>query len=460
MVSPIFDGMSMVGILAVQFPIDRLNAIVSGNGSWEEDGLGKTGEVMIVGEDRYMRSESRFFKENPKSFVKRLSENGFGKDEVEKKERFATSILTVKLNSESIDTIFRGKSGIGIVKDYLGEEVLSSYAPLEVQGLRWGILAKFTTREVYEPVRRFTRNLMSTIAGIGLGTSLIAAMMGSMIARPIRKLTRAAGQLARGDYSARVRVRSRDEFADLGLTFNRMASEIESQKNRIEEKVRENERLLESMLPAPVAARLRSGPSELQSDTHSDVSVVFAAVSGFDAFSESLEPSKALELLNRIVVAFDEAAEMQGAEKLKSIGASYLAVCGLSVPRFDHSQRAVAFALDIDRIVRKFNADYDADLKFTVGVHRGPVTGGIIGRHKFIYDLWGRTVDIAKTLGEKSGQGTIRISKDVYERVADLYECRMIRNSDQKGDYVFIVETQDGPDARHSVDDSSVVSGG
>jgi HAMP domain-containing protein len=205
----------------------------------------------------------------------------------------------VKLNSESIDTIFRGKSGIGIVKDYLGEEVLSSYAPLEVQGLRWGILAKFTTREVYEPVRRFTRNLMSTIAGIGLGTSLIAAMMGSMIARPIRKLTRAAGQLARGDYSARVRVRSRDEFADLGLTFNRMASEIESQKNRIEEKVRENERLLESMLPAPVAARLRSGPSELQSDTHSDVSVVFAAVSGFDAFSESLEPSAGTSESNR-----------------------------------------------------------------------------------------------------------------------------------------------------------------
>lgn len=456
MASPIFDGPTMVGILVAQFPIKRINDIVSGEGQWEADGLGKTGEVYLVGDDHYMRNESRHFTEDPKSYVKRLAANGFNKEQVEKTERFQTSILTVKLMSEVIDNIFMGRSGIGIMKDYLGVEVLASYAPLEFEGLRWGIVAKVPTEEAFEPVRKFTTDLLSILAAIGLGASLIAALIGGAIARPIRKLTHTAAALARGRYDARVHIRSHDEFAELGRTFNRMASEIENQQNRIEEKVRENERLLESMLPAKVAARLRSGPPDQLSDSHADVSIIFCAVHGFDVFSERLAPAKALELLNQLIVAFDEAAEAHGVEKLKSIGASYLAVCGLSVTRFDHSRRAVAFALDMERIIRKFNADNDADLVLNVGIHRGPVTGGIIGRHKFIYDLWGRTIDIARSLGETHGKGVIRISKDVYERVADNFECEMVRLTPAKGDYVYLVETSDAAGPNHERPEESM----
>jgi class 3 adenylate cyclase len=443
MASPVFDGMEMVGILVAQFPIKRINDIVSGNGHWKEDGLGDTGEVYLVGDDRYMRNESRHFTQDPKNYVKRLAASGFSKEQVEKTERYQTSILTVKLASEAIDNIFMGRTGIGVVKDYLGVEVLSSYSPLEFEGLRWGIVAKVPTQEAFAPVRQFTRDLLSSLATIGLCSSLIAAVIGGAIARPVRKLIHTAAALAKGNYEARVSITSRDEFADLARTFNKMASEIESQKKRVEEKIRENEKLLESMLPAPVAARLRSGPSELSSDSHADVSVVFGSVHGFDSFSEGLTPARALELLNQLIVAFDEAAEKHCVEKLKSIGASYLAVCGLSVPRFDHSQRAVAFALEMDRIVRKFNADNGSNLLLNVGVHRGPVTGGIIGRNKFIYDLWGRTIDIARSLGENPGEGVIRISKEVYERVADLHDCEMVRMSQAKGDYVYLVDTSE-----------------
>jgi len=448
MASPIFDGMEMVGIMVAQFPIERINGIVSGNGRWKDDGLGDTGEVYLIGEDRYMRNESRFFSEDPKAYVKRLANSGFSTEQVEKTEKYQTSILTVKLASQVVDNIFMGRSGIGVMKDYLGEEVLSSYAPLEFEGLRWGIVAKLPTNEAFAPVRKFTRDLLSSLAMIGLFSSLIAAMIGGAIARPVRKLMRAASTLAEGNYSTRVKIHSKDEFEDLGSTFNKMASEIESQQKQIAEKVRENERLLESMLPAPVAARLRGGPSEKFSDTHADVSVIFASVVGFDAFSESLEPARALELLNQLIVSFDESAEKHGVEKLKSIGASYLAACGLSTPRFDHSQRAVAFALEVESIVRKFNATNGSNLTLNIGIHRGPVTGGIIGRDKFIYDLWGRTIDIARSLGETHGQGVVRISKDVYERVADIYECDMIRNSEARGDYVYIVsipETASAP---------------
>lgn len=440
MVSPVFDDMTLVGIIAVQFPIDRLSDIISGDNNWKSDGLGDTGEVYLLGEDGYMRNESRFFKEDARKYIQQLQAVGYGKDQISKTERFNTTVLTVKISNQTFRDISQGISNTTVMTNYLGKRVLSSYAPLDIEGIRWGIVAEISTDESFAPIRAFTHNLLSTLAGIGLVSSLLAAILGAKFARPIRKLAQAAKQLGNGNYNVRVNLNSNDEFEELGKTFNEMAAELQSQSEKIQEKIHENERLLESMLPAPVVARLRTSPNEMFSDTHEDVTVIFAEVKGFDNFSESLEPSKSLALLNRLVVSFDEAGDRNGVEKLKSSGASYLAVCGLSVPRFDHSQRAVAFAMEIVKIIRVFNRENGAQLQLQIGIHRGPVTGGIIGRNKFIYDLWGKTINIAKNLGEGLGDGEIRISKDVFERVADLYECNLISEKLSGNEPVYVVE--------------------
>ena len=441
MLSPIFDGMSMVGILVLQFPIDKINNVISSNNHWEESGLGKTGEIYLVGDDGYMRNESRFFVDNPKDYLKRLSERGFSKAEVEKTERINSTIHTVKLKSEAIYRISRGQSGIGVFEDYLDREVLVSFAPLQLKGLKWGIVAKINTEEAFAPVRKFSHDLLTSLTAIGFASTIIAALMGASFSRPVRSLIRASRHLADGNYTARVKVKSKDEFSDLAETFNDMAAKLELQHHKIEEKIQENERLLESMLPAPVAARLKSGPGESQSDSHDDVTVLFASVVGFDAFSEKIEPAKSLVLLNKLIGSFDEAAERNGVEKLKSIGASYLAVCGLSVQRFDHSQRAVAFALEVDKILSAFNRENGSHLQVKIGIHRGPVTGGIIGRNKFIYDLWGRTVNFAKSLGESVDHGVIRVSHDIQERIAGIYNVKLSGTSSEDGEPIYIIES-------------------
>jgi len=441
MLSPIFDGMTMVGILVIQFPIDKINNVISSNNHWEESGLGKTGEIYLVGDDGYMRNESRFFVDNPKDYLKKLSERGFSKSEVEKTERINSTIHTVRLKSEAINRISRGQSGIGVFEDYLGREVLVSFAPLQLKGLKWGIVAKINTEEAFAPVRKFSHDLLTSLTAIGFASTILAALMGASFSRPVRSLIRASRHLSDGHYTTRVKVKTKDEFADLAETFNVMAAKLELQHLKIEEKIQENERLLESMLPAPVAARLRSGPGESQSDSHDDVTVLFASVIGFDAFSEKIEPAKSLSLLNKLIGSFDEAAERNGVEKLKSIGASYLAVCGLSVQRFDHSQRAVAFALEVEKILGAFNRENGSQLEVKIGIHRGPVTGGIIGRNKFIYDLWGRTVNIAKSLGESCDHGVIRVSQDIQERIAGIYNVKPSGKSSDDGELIYIIES-------------------
>src|SRR5262249_16623544 len=143
--------------------------------------------------------------------------------------------------------------------------------------------------------------------------------------------------------------------------------------------VRENEELLLNILPGPAAARLRGGEQQI-SETHADVTVLFADVVGFNELTASLPADKALSYLNDLVIAFDEAAERHGAEKVKTIGSSYLAACGLTVQRIDHTHRMVEFAMDMLRIMRRFNEEHGSALGLNVGINAGPVAGGVVGR--------------------------------------------------------------------------------
>ncbi|MFN9199085.1 MAG: adenylate/guanylate cyclase domain-containing protein, partial [Planctomycetaceae bacterium] len=123
-----------------------------------------------------------------------------------------------------------------------------------------------------------------------------------------------------------------------------------------------------------------------------------------------------------LVVAFDDAAEKIGVEKVKTSGATYLAVCGLSVQRPDHTSRVVDFAQELVRIVERVNRDRGSMLRLQVGINAGPVTGGVVGRNKFIYDLWGETVSVARRLGERSElRSSVRLTRAVRERVQEQY---------------------------------------
>lgn len=137
--------------------------------------------------------------------------------------------------------------------------------------------------------------------------------------------------------------------------------------------------------------------------------------------SDSLTAYEIVAILNELVTAFDEAADRHGMEKIKTIGDSYMAVCGLSVPYLDHDKRAVDFALEMLAIVRRFNHERGFQLNVSVGINSGDVVAGIVGRNKFIYDVWGDTINIASALKSGCPPGSILISEDVHNRLRDLY---------------------------------------
>ena len=155
-------------------------------------------------------------------------------------------------------------------------------------------------------------------------------------------------------------------------------------------------------------------------DSFPEATVLFADLVGFTTMSMLVPPKVVVKLLDEIFSAFDVLAERHGVEKIKTIGDAYMAVAGLPVPKSDHAIAAAEMALDMQVALQHFNLTHDTSLQMRIGVNSGPVIAGIIGRKKFIYDLWGDTVNTASRMESHGEAGRIQVS----EATAQLIDAR------------------------------------
>lgn len=417
--SPIYDGPKMIGILLLQFPIDNFNVVLTGNYKWAEEGLGETGECYVVGPDKLMRSRSRFMYANPGDFIDGLRKSGVNPSVISRIERQGNVMNILPVNSESAILALRGQSGIMRTMDYRGTDVLSAYGPLELDSLRWAVLAEIDSEEAFAPVREFGKKVMVFGTGMALAVTMLALVASHFLTKPLRALAEGVRKVGAGQTEVVVNLRTRDEFGDLGRAFNAMAASIKEQKDKLQRQISENLELLHGILPAS-AVVLRQGGDTKANRQFTDVTVLFAEIVGLDDFSAKEGEARAISVLGDLVSAFDEAAEKAGVEKVKTTGGSYLAACGLSVTRPDHCRRVIQFAKEMARIAWVFNRDHKADLKLSIGINTGPIAGGVVGTRKFLYELWGETVSIARLI-TRDMSPAIRVTASVRDRLGDEF---------------------------------------
>ena len=430
--APIFDGSEFLGVLAVQVPVDEVNNVMTGNRNWQSDGLGESGETYLVGEDYLMRSVSRFLVETPEEYLETLESLGTDDATINRIKQYDTSILEQKVRTEGVEEALTGQEGTQIIKDYRDIPVLSSYAPLTIEGLNWVILSEIDLAEAYGPIYTFQRHMLIVATLLMLLVTLLAMGLAHLFVKPINQLIQSARRVEGGQLDAIALIETDDEFGELARSFNAMVHSLRAQTNLVEEKNQENEQLLLSIFPAAIAKRLKRGEKNI-AESASNVSVLFSDLNGFSKLSDSLSAQECVALLNELVTAFDEAADRHGMEKIKTIGDSYMAVCGLSVPYLDHDKRAIDFALDMLSVVRRFNHERGFQLNVSVGINSGDVVAGIVGSNKFIYDVWGDTINIASALKTACPPGAILISEDVYARLGDIYDFKVFEAMVENG---------------------------
>jgi class 3 adenylate cyclase len=219
---------------------------------------------------------------------------------------------------------------------------------------------------------------------------------------------------------ALVHVRLSRENERLNAEVKRQLEEVNKQHGLVLAAQEVSERLLLNIFPQAIADRLKADDRSI-ADAHAEVTVLFADIVGFTEFSAARPPEAVVEVLNSLFSEFDRAAEAHGVEKIKTVGDAYMAAAGAPLPHPDHAESVSGMALAMLEAVRKRNEATGENIGIRIGINSGPVTAGVIGQRRFIYDLWGDTVNVASRMEAQGVAGEIQVTESTYAIVKDRF---------------------------------------
>ena len=206
-------------------------------------------------------------------------------------------------------------------------------------------------------------------------------------------------------------------LALFAFNYNHAAEVAEA---RVDEERQRAESLLHNILPVPIAARLKA-TRQIIADGFDDATILFSDIVGFTPLSARMPPDKLVRLLNDIFSEFDDLVAASGLEKIKTIGDAYMVAAGIPQRRDDHAHAIANLALEMMAALKKRADTPDGPLKMRIGISSGPVVAGVIGKRKFIYDLWGDSVNTAARMESHGIPGEIQVAPPTYELLKDAY---------------------------------------
>lgn len=219
----------------------------------------------------------------------------------------------------------------------------------------------------------------------------------------------------------------------LVVAFRYFVNEIDRVRAQADE-------LLLNILPEPIAEKLKTEPGVI-AEGHQDVTILFADIVNFTTLSASADPVDVVNMLNTVFTAFDDLAEKHGLEKIKTIGDAYMVAGGLPTPQEDHCQAVAKFSLEMLETVNAIKAFNGQPVRLRVGINTGPVVAGVIGRHKFIYDLWGDAVNTASRMESNGLENVVQVTQAVKDKLDGQFNFKarepiMVKGKGEMATYI------------------------
>jgi class 3 adenylate cyclase len=414
----VVDGQT-IGVFTGQIDVATLNGLINDENQWRRTGQGETGEVLLIGEDRLLRSQSRFMIESPDKFLEQAEANGLPAATAGQIRNLGTTILSMPVRTEAIEAAFHNKTGVAYDTDYRGMPAVAAYGPLEVAGLRWAIDAKQDIAEAFGPAARLRRSLLTAAAAAAIGLTFAAVACAAAFTRPLRRVLAGMKSVdARGGL-ARVPVEGDDEFGELARGYNTMADTIDDRTRSLAAADQEKADLLRLIYPEAVAEKLRKG-AEITAETVSNVTVAMVWIDGLDSIASALSVVEIRDRLNALLSALSTAAAAHGVEPVRSLGESYICVCGLSSPRLDHAARTLAWARAGSVAVEQLAKDWGAPISLRFGIASGEIDVLLLTHGHSAFDIWGRTLSVARYLAVGTKPGSVKIDDTTYRLLSDV----------------------------------------
>jgi methyl-accepting chemotaxis protein len=225
--TPIFDGSTRLGVLIFQMPVDEINRIMTQDKKWAEAGLGESGEVYLIGPEKKMRSLSRFLIDDPQGYFAALEKSGLDKRTISRIRAADTTVGLQPIFSDSAMAAIKGRKGVHVIEDYRGVPVLSAYAPLNILGMHWGIMAEIDETEAFHAVTELTNTMLVTglivIVAVSCLAAVVAYFSAMTIIKPLLYLCGVVQEIEHdSDLTRRIDVKSKDELGLMSDALNRM----------------------------------------------------------------------------------------------------------------------------------------------------------------------------------------------------------------------------------------------
>jgi class 3 adenylate cyclase len=318
------------------------------------------------------------------------------------------------MDAETLDAVKQSAGQMVDSKSYLGKEVFSTLAPVAGSGIDWDLIVQVEREEAL--AASDDAKIMSAIAVamFVLMLTFVAAVWAGAFIRPVRvlslRLQSLSGEEARPGSSPELdkeRTSTTREFAGLTNTINVMLEGLTRREREAELLEAEKRSVVRRFLPDQIARQLESGDGSIEQVEHA--TVVAVVIGGIGGLVGSDVREVARGHVERMIDALDDAARGNGLRRVKVVGDVWIAVCGLESPRVDHVARSIRLAIDATEPMVGLDED-DGALDASVGVATGPVSAGLAGSGRLVFDAWGPTVSTAYLLARTAPPGTILVS--------------------------------------------------
>lgn len=224
---PMIKDSVNVGLLVAEIGIEELDQILTFDRDWDNQNMGETGEVYLVGSDMYMRSQSRFLLEDRKSLIKMLALNSeISETDLKQLQETKSSIKSIPINSECSRKAIAGEIGTVKALDYRGKPVLGAYSPLKLNNVHWGIVSKMDQSEAFYEIKELRYFLIITYLIVLFASALVVYFIAKQIAKPIQQLSYHAKELSTGNFETYIAVKGNDEIGELATSFRVMQNTV------------------------------------------------------------------------------------------------------------------------------------------------------------------------------------------------------------------------------------------
>jgi HAMP domain-containing protein len=410
------DEGRVVGALALEIPNSVLTEITTASQDWEGTGLGGTGEIYIVGDDRRLRTESRRWLEDPDAYSEALDDAGYAPEVGEAVEAFDTTVLIQPADTDPVDEALAGDLFIDEAANYLDEGTLTIAGELDIDEVNWVMVSEVTTAEAQGPLRRQMRTL--AILGVILIPVVVALafLIARRILRPIDPIMEAAARVGDGDIDVELVIPGKDEYADLARKFDGVLDALREQRADLQATEAETTDMLLAVLPRRLVEQYQRGDRELAEAVRNATMIAISVVEPeVTAPSEQEVLAEHAAAISAGLVAL---AEQFGVEHLGSTATQALYAIGLQVEG-EEAGRAVEFAVAAQAWIAEATEGAGLVITSHFGLAAGDVFAGVVGTERIAFNVWGAPRRDAATLAAVASPGQILVDPAVASQISD-----------------------------------------